>query len=112
MLQRGEGAAALDALDDGSGEDTAEQRVLGEALEAAAVERSADDVDGGAEPYVGALCLALARQELAGGMDEVRVPCRAEARAARDAEGRDGVEEARAPGTVGAVCALDGGDVV
>ena len=57
--------AALQALDVGHGQLGGEHRVLGEALEVAAAERRALEVDGGAEQHVGALGARLLGQRRA-----------------------------------------------
>ena len=73
-------AAALQPVDVGHRQVGGEHRVLREALEVAAAQRRALEVDGGAEQHLGALGARLLGQRGADALDQVDVPRGARAR--------------------------------
>lgn len=94
MFDSREDTTTLDTTRDSTCQSNASIRIIKEALETPTVERAAHDGDRGPEPYVGALCLALAGQEKHGSLDKLRVPCSAHSGATGYAEGGHGIEEA------------------
>ena len=104
VLHRGGDAFRLHAAHERGRGLAREQRVFRVALEVAARERRAVDVDGGPEQHPARLRARLGADHRADALDEVDVPRRAERGAARGAERRHAVAAfAREAGATGAV---------
>src|SRR5580658_822960 len=89
VLEGGGDPAVLQAGDVTGCDPRGEQRILAEALEATAAERSPHHVDGRPEQDIDALAPGLTGQLAGHGRYQLRVPGGAERRRAREAGGRD-----------------------
>src|SRR5581483_11711669 len=109
VLEAGGDAARLHAAHERGRDAAAEVRVLGVALEVAAADRRALDVDRRAEEHLRALALRLFAQGGANGLDQLRVPGRGEGDADREGGGGDAAARLAA-GAGRAIGELEGGD--
>ena len=110
VLDRGAHAAALDATDERHGHARGQVRVLGVALERAAGEGCAVDVDGRRQQHVGSLAAGLVAQLDADVAHELGVPRGGQRRATREARRARPTGPLLAARPVGPVGHLQGGD--
>ena len=103
MLDAGADALTLQPGDVGDGHARGQVGVFGEALEVAAAQRRAVDVDGGAEQHLRALGFGLLGQRLPDALDQRRVPGRGQHGPGGEGRRRHAAGEGVAPRPVRAV---------